>query len=87
MQPTNENPDAKKDMKTHVEMPGGEQRPAQMRSELDDLPILKAVQIYKRIASICMMAAFSAALEGYRKTNSPHSICAFTNFKLVQSLL
>ncbi|KAF5007945.1 hypothetical protein FDECE_5757 [Fusarium decemcellulare] len=38
----------------------------QMRSELDDLPILKAVGIYWRIASICMMAAFSAALEGYQ---------------------
>lgn len=38
----------------------------QMRSELDDLPILKAVRIYWRIATICMMAAFSAALEGYR---------------------
>ncbi|UKZ82540.1 hypothetical protein TrVFT333_010329 [Trichoderma virens FT-333] len=38
----------------------------QMRSELDDLPILKAVRIYWRIAAICMVAAFSAALEGYQ---------------------
>ena len=38
----------------------------QMRSELDDLPILKAIRVYWRIAAICMMAAFSAALEGYR---------------------
>lgn len=40
--------------------------PVQMRSELDNLPILKALRIYWRIALICMMAAFSAALEGYR---------------------
>ncbi|KAJ3469383.1 hypothetical protein MRS44_003448 [Fusarium solani] len=38
----------------------------QMRSELDNLPILKALRIYWRIALICMMAAFSAALEGYQ---------------------
>lgn len=43
----------------------------QMRSELDDLPILKALWLYKRIAFICMMAAFSAALEGYRTCFSP----------------
>ncbi|EEU46206.1 uncharacterized protein NECHADRAFT_79489 [Fusarium vanettenii 77-13-4] len=40
--------------------------PVQMRSELDNLPILKALRIYWRIALICMMAAFSAALEGYQ---------------------
>lgn len=47
---------------------------AQMRSELDDLPILKALWLYKRIAVLCMMAAFSAALEGYRAC-CPFSEC------------
>ena len=41
-------------------------QPAQMRSELDDLPATKAYRIYWRISLICMLAAFSAALEGYR---------------------
>lgn len=39
----------------------------QMRSQLDDQPILKAVRMYWKIAMICMLAAFSAALEGYRE--------------------
>lgn len=43
----------------------------QMRSELDDLPILKAIRIYWRIALICMLAAFAAALEGYRALSRP----------------
>lgn len=38
----------------------------QMRSTLDDLPTFKAVRIYWRISVICMLGAFSAALEGYR---------------------
>lgn len=42
----------------------------QMRSELDDLPILRAVRMYWRVSTICMMAAFSAALEGYRTISS-----------------
>lgn len=66
----NVNVDDKTGMKAHVEVPEGESGPVQMRSELDDLPILKAIRIYKRIATICMMAAFSAALEGYRKDHS-----------------
>lgn len=45
----------------------------QMRSEMDDVPILKALRIYWRIASICMMAAFSAALEGYRQYSFDNS--------------
>ncbi|KAJ5116850.1 general substrate transporter [Penicillium angulare] len=38
----------------------------QMRSTLDDLPMLKAIRMYWRIALICMLAAFSAALDGYQ---------------------
>lgn len=44
----------------------------QMRSELDDLPILKALRIYWRISLICMLGAFSAALDGYREFSSPN---------------
>lgn len=38
----------------------------QMRSELDDMQTFKAVRIYWRISLICMLAAFCAALDGYR---------------------
>ena len=65
----------------------------QMRSDLDNLPILKAVRIYWRIATICMMAAFSAALEGYRMlcrlevepsspANSNSRACAYERHRL-----
>lgn len=75
----NQEPDGKADHDSHVEtLHDGdltksidkalaEGNAVQMRSELDDLPILKAVRLYWRIATICMMAAFSAALEGYRE--------------------
>jgi len=49
-----------------IHKPFSEGVEVQMRSTLDDLPILKAVRIYWRVAAICMMAAFNAALEGYR---------------------
>ena len=39
----------------------------QMRSELDDMSVFKAVWFYKRIWMVCMLAAFSASLEGYRR--------------------
>lgn len=40
--------------------------PVQMRSELDNLPIYKAFRVFKRVAALCMLAAFASALEGYR---------------------
>lgn len=43
----------------------------QMRSELDDLPSLQAYRVYWRITLICMLAAFSAALDGYRTFDTP----------------
>ncbi|KAH8743739.1 general substrate transporter [Diaporthe sp. PMI_573] len=49
-----------------IDKPFSEGVEVQMRSTLDDLPILKAVRIYWRVAAICMMAAFNAALEGYQ---------------------
>lgn len=39
----------------------------QMRSELDDMSVFKAVWYYKKIWMVCMLAAFSASLEGYRE--------------------
>lgn len=39
----------------------------QMRSELDDLSIMKAVRVYWKISLICMLSAFAAALDGYRE--------------------
>ena len=42
----------------------------QMRSELDDLPALKAYRMYWRVTLVCFLAAFSAALEGYRMLKS-----------------
>jgi len=43
----------------------------QMRSELDDMGVFKAVWYYKRIWMVCMLAAFSASLEGYRVYTRP----------------
>lgn len=43
--------------------------PVQMRSTLDDLPMLKALRMYWRISLICMLGAFCAALDGYRTSN------------------
>jgi MFS transporter, SP family, general alpha glucoside:H+ symporter len=40
----------------------------QMRSELDNLPVHKAFVVFRRVASLCMLAAFASALEGYRKS-------------------
>jgi hypothetical protein len=38
----------------------------QMKSSLDDLSTWQAIKRYKRICTICMMAAFAASLEGYQ---------------------
>lgn len=54
----------------------------QMRSELDDVPILQAVRIYWRVALICMLAAFSAALEGYRTC---HTLCSVGRKLIIQN--
>ncbi|KAH8896271.1 general substrate transporter [Thozetella sp. PMI_491] len=40
----------------------------QMRSELDNLPIHKAFGVFRRVAALCMLAAFASALEGYQYT-------------------
>lgn len=65
------------DLPKNIDKALAEGHAVQMRSELDDLPILKAVRLYWRIATICMMAAFSAALEGYRTfCLSPQGYCA-----------
>ena len=40
----------------------------QFRSELDDMSVWQAAKYYKRIWILCMLAAFSASLEGYRKS-------------------
>lgn len=50
----------------------------QMRSELDDLPVLQAYRIYWRITLICMLGAFSAALEGYRKSHFKYAAAEAT---------
>lgn len=39
----------------------------QMRSALDYVPTFKAIRIYWRISLICMLGAFAAGLDGYRK--------------------
>ncbi|KAF9876670.1 hypothetical protein CkaCkLH20_06078 [Colletotrichum karsti] len=78
MEPTDQ-PNGKANPATHLEVSDdngdlpkaidkalAEGAAVQMRSKLDDLPILKAVGVYWRISLICMMAAFSAALEGYQ---------------------
>jgi hypothetical protein len=38
----------------------------QMKSSLDDLSTWQAIKRYKRICSICLLAAFAASLEGYQ---------------------
>lgn len=38
-----------------------------IRTDQDNLGVLAAVKQYKRVAAICMLAAFSASLEGYRE--------------------
>lgn len=39
-----------------------------MRSKVDELGIWRSALIFKRAGSIAMIAAFCAALDGYRKT-------------------
>lgn len=38
----------------------------QMRSTLDEMPVLKALRVFWKVGSMCMLAAFASALEGYR---------------------
>lgn len=38
----------------------------QMKSVLDDLSTWQAIKRYKRICTLCMLAAFSASLDGYQ---------------------
>ena len=52
--------------KTSIEKAVDAGETVQMRSELDNLPPLKALRLYWRITLICLLAAFCAALEGYR---------------------
>ena len=40
----------------------------QMRTKADDLPIWESVKRYKLVSLLAMAAAFSASLDGYRKT-------------------
>lgn len=42
-------------------------QPVLMRSSLDNVSVWQAAKIYKRITAICMLAAFSASLDGYRE--------------------
>jgi len=42
------------------------QHVVQMKSSLDDLSTWQAIKRYKRICIICMLAAFSASLDGYQ---------------------
>lgn len=63
----------------HVDAPVGDQlveeidkalekgQPVQMKSSLDKLSVWQALKAYKRVSALCMFAAFSASLDGYRK--------------------
>jgi hypothetical protein len=42
----------------------------QMRSSMDDVPIFTAVRLYWRVSLVCMAAAFTASLDGYREHTS-----------------
>lgn len=39
-----------------------------MRSRADELGVWRSVVLFKRVGCIAMIAAFCAALDGYRKT-------------------
>jgi hypothetical protein len=39
-----------------------------MRSKADELGVWRSVFLFKRVGAIAMIAAFCAALDGYRKT-------------------
>lgn len=45
-----------------------------MRTKADDLTIWQSAKRHKRASLLAMVAAFSASLDGYRKTRSPGSI-------------
>lgn len=42
----------------------------QMMTSLDTLTVWQALRVYKKVAIIAMIAAFSASLDGYRKFTS-----------------
>lgn len=46
------------------------QQPQLMKSGLDHLSPWKAIFVYKRVTLVCLLAAFSASLDGYRELAS-----------------
>lgn len=43
-----------------------------LRSSFDDLSVWQSVRRFKYVGSIAMVAAFSASLDGYRKSGLEH---------------
>lgn len=41
--------------------------PVQMKSTMDRISVWQAVKTYRRVSMICMAAAFSASVDGYRE--------------------
>jgi hypothetical protein len=41
-----------------------------MRSKADELGVWRSVLLFKRVGAIAMIAAFCAALDGYRKIST-----------------
>jgi hypothetical protein len=58
--------------------------PPQLKSGLDDLTTWQAIKTYKRVTVICMLAAFSASLDGYQgaKDHDLVKYCADTGLFL-----
>lgn len=50
----------------HDELKQTYEAPPQMKSSMDDLTTWQALKTYKRVSVICMLAAFSASLDGYQ---------------------
>lgn len=76
------NEDAKQHDAEEIEVSKG--NVPQMRLKSDDLGIWESVGRYKLISAVAMAAAFSASLDGYRKSIHPQtswSVSHYTNFK------
>ena len=60
-------------------------QPVLMKSVLDKVGVWQAVKTYKRVSLICMAAAFSASLDGYRELFQYDYSCFFFAYSYICS--
>jgi hypothetical protein len=58
----------RRDIVAEIDQALAKGQPVLMKSSLDKMSVWQAAMAYKRVSLMCMAAAFSASLDGYRES-------------------